>query len=249
MNAAMIIYELLKHRFKSFLNGFKTNKTVKKMERKECYFDECSILNKHIMSFKHEAKLIDYNSKSITSYNNMEELINSDNSDINIIIRSVMSNEIISYIYENYNNHFISINAIGDSLQYSVKVIEKSNLIRLFSDGKEVDATEKLLNDSIGFRYINEYTESGVVKYKCMSLHLDANVQILNGDPINMMSNFKSLLNIFDKNTTEVTDIFLVNEQFIKTMNKDNIIGYDEILKCVLGDKTLEEYIKFEKIF
>jgi len=233
---------------KTFWRSFRKEKETQLVERGECYFDECSILNKHIMCFKNESRLINYQASEIIKYKNIEELIAS-NSDINVIIRSVISTEIISYIYENYRDHFVNITADKNSLQYTVQVIEKSNLIRLFSDISAINDTEILLDDSIGFRYINEYKESGVVKYKCMSLHLGDGNQILNGEPISMMSNFKSLLDIFDKNTNEVTDIFLVNDQFVKTINKNNIVGYKDILKCILGDNNLKDYIKFDKIF
>lgn len=247
-----LIFQLFSWKIKQLLFRKKSEKNLERAPREDCYLDQCSILGNDIISLSHKLIHIDYNKKCKQEYASFDALLQ-DNLHYDSIIDKAFTKSIGKYIFKKYPNSLIHLERIDkNKFSYKCNIISVDSFIKIFTDASIRESIEEMFKDSLGIRYTGStklYSES-LQHYIGTTLRYE-NKFVEHDKMIQFYSNFNILLKMLNKESSDVFDMYIINEQFIQYVEESldmTDLECREIFDVVVGDSELESFVCFNEI-
>lgn len=247
MNSLIISYHILKAQFKNMISNIKSMfKSKPKLDQKPCYTSEVEIANYYILNLLKEIKVIDFNSKTFNSYNNMLQILDAYPAIKTIFISTFVQNTIIK-MHEKYPNHLIYIEDFNPS-----KLIIKTHLIDIkvfkeifvISDPKHRELFQEIIEDpdTIGLKIVESSDNQG---YSLLEQKYTNGV-VSYDKVIQANSSLKSIFDIINNNKDVM--LYYMNETFTNKVIQELPNINNQILDVLLSGKPIDDFIIINKI-
>jgi len=249
MNLIRILYYSLKMTLQNIILKIKEIfKSKPKKISTVCFTTECSVAGYHIINLLKEIKLVNFKDKVVESYPTLLEIFEK-YPELKSVYHSVLIQNILSYLIEKYPNNFVYIEEFDKNpLVIKVHLFNKDVFEKIFVIPEH---RQKLENDAIiSITYAGKEQNTYIFGIKVLN---ETDMSIMPADVIRTLSNFKSILDIVNadiNDSTKEINFYLLNESFNKLLKQriNNYQNNDDIIKTILGDKDLDEFIIYNKI-